>query len=116
MLVSTLNLSKTDSPLLFLLGRGDIRRDFDATLEGENRAEGETDLIVLRLTPRQPQPDFSHLILEISPTTFLIHRLTVVEPIGQQNEYQLSDIQENVKIPDQQFELKVPSYVEVIEE
>jgi lipoprotein signal peptidase/chaperone LolA len=116
MLVSDLNLSESNSPLLFLLGRGDIRRDFDASLEEVSREERSTDPIILRLTPRQLQPDFSYLILEISPVTFLIHRLTVVEPIGQQNDYQLSDIQENVKIPDQQFELKVPSDVEVVQE
>jgi outer membrane lipoprotein-sorting protein len=72
--------------------------------------------VLLRLTPREPHPDFSELLLYISPTTYLIQKLTVVEPIGQQNEYELTDFKVNEPVPDEQFELEVPSHVEVIED
>lgn len=112
-LVSDLNLSKAGSPLLFLVGRGNIERDFLVSREEE--AE-QSSLIRLRLTPKVPQADYSYLVLEIEPDSFLIRSLTVVEPIGQENEYRLRDFQENVQIPDRMFKLKIPSDVEVIEQ
>lgn len=114
-LVSDLNLEEGDSPLLFLLGRGDIQRDFMVSMENDLDG-GEYRGVLLRLTPRVPQPEFSHLFLEISRPDLLVRRLTVVEPIGQENEYVLTNIERNVQIPDHQFKLQIPSDVEVIEQ
>jgi signal peptidase II len=115
-LVSNMDLGESNSPLLFLLGKGDIRRDFLVEIDEEESEVDEDDPILLRLTPRQPHPDFSEVLLLISPTTFLINKLTVVEPIGQQNEYELTSFKPNEPIPDHQFKLEVPSHVEVIED
>jgi signal peptidase II len=110
-LVSRMDLDEIDSPLLFLLGRGDIRREFEVEIK-----ETEGGSVLLQLKPRTPHPEFSELLLHVSPTTFLIEKLTVVEPIGQQNEYELTGFKTNAPIPDDQFKLKVPSHVEVIED
>ena len=110
-------LSDSGSPLLFLLGKGDIRRDFDSVVENSaEKSEAELDTVTLKLTPKVPNPEFIYLILEIEKDSFLIRKLTVVEPIGQQNEYALKNMKENVRIPNKQFELKIPSNVEVIEQ
>ena len=101
-------------PLLFLLGRGDIQADFHVQLEKEDQGIEEENLLI-RLTPKRPQGNLSHLILEIIPSTYLIKRLSVIEPIGNRNDYILSGLQENVRISDRQFRLDVPSNVEVIE-
>jgi lipoprotein signal peptidase/chaperone LolA len=114
LLVSDLNLQDSDSPLLFLLGRGDIQRDFMVSME--NQGGADESRVILRLTPRVPQPDFSYLLLELSRSELLIRRLTVVEPIGQENEYVLTNIERNVQIPDRQFRLDVSADVEVIEQ
>ncbi len=114
-LVSDLDLENEQSPLLFLLGRADIERDY--LVSSENEAETiDADDFILRLTPRKPQPDFSYVLVEIAPSDYLIRRLTVVEPIGQENEYLLTDFQQNVQIPDRVFRLKIPPNVEVIEQ
>jgi len=115
-MVSELDLENADSPLLFLLGKGDFEHDFEIEIEEDNTTTDQLSGIVLRLVPREPHPEFSQLLLEIDPVSFMIRKLTVIEPIGQQNEYLLKDIQENVKIPDRQFRLKIPSNVEVIEQ
>jgi signal peptidase II len=112
-LVSQMDLEEMNSPLLFLLGRGDIRREFLVELEEESV---ESASVLLRLIPKQPQPEFSELLLLISPTTFLIQKLTVVEPIGQKNEYELTEFNVNAPISDDQFELKIPPHVEIIED
>lgn len=114
-IVSRLSLDEVDSPLLFLLGKGDIERDFDVEVippQGENAENG----IRLRLTPKQPQPEFIELLLDIRLPEYVINRLTVIEPIGQQNAYDLSDFRENVQIPNEMFKLDLPSKVEVIEQ
>ncbi len=100
-------------PLLFLLGRGNIQADFHAQFEKEDQSIEEGNLLI-RLTPKRPQSNFSYLILEIIPSTYLIKRLSVIEPIGSRNDYILFGLQENVRISDGQFRLDVPSNVEVI--
>ncbi|MFZ0426529.1 MAG: signal peptidase II [Acidobacteriota bacterium] len=115
LLVSDLDLENEQSPLLFLLGRVNIERDYLVSREQDAELVDPGD-IVLRLTPRKPQPDFSYVLVEVASSDSLIRRLTVVEPIGQENEYLLTDFQQNVQIPDRIFRLKVPSDVEVIEQ
>ena len=115
-MVMELDLESADSPLLFLLGKGSFEKDFEIEIEEHNIAEDQSSPLILHLIPREPHPEFTELILEVDPVSYMIHKLTVVEPIGQQNEYLLTDIQENVKIPDRQFKLKIPSNVEVIEQ
>lgn len=115
-MVSELDLENADSPLLFLLGKGNFEQDFEIETAEDSTKTDQLSGLVLRLIPREPHPEFTQLLLEIDPVSFMIQKLTVIEPIGQQNEYLLTDIQENVKIPDRQFRLKIPSNVEVIEQ
>jgi len=116
-LVTDLDLGDIESPLLFLLGRGDFRRDFNAQFENPGDMDPANEsTIKLRLIPKKPHPEFTHLILEIERERYLIQKLTVVEPIGQQNQYSLTNVKENVQIPNKRFDLKIPSSVEVIEQ
>ena len=111
--ISDLDLETADTPLLFLLGPKRIRDDFLVEFETREGPLNESNLI-LRLTPIRARPEFSHLLLELSPETYLIHRLSVVEPIGNRNDYILSRFRENVKIRDKQFRLELPDGVEII--
>lgn len=112
-LISELDVESARSPLLFLLGKGDIAKDFQVEEESSEQPLRKEHLL-LRLTPHRPQPEFSYLLLEIDPSSHLIFRLVVQEPIGQRNDYILSEMKENVKIPDRQFKLDIPSDVEII--
>ncbi len=114
-IVSSLDLENSDSPLLFLLGMGNIERDFLVSLESEDGPEA-ADTLLLRLTPRTPQPEFSYLLAAVEKEKYWIRRLTVVEPIGQENEYVLSNVEQNVDIPDKRFQFKIPSNAEVIQQ
>ena len=69
---------------------------------------------MLRLMPVKAQGEFSHIILEINPRNFLIHRLIVIEPLGNRNEYIFTNLKEDVTIPNQRFRIKVPEGVEII--
>ena len=56
----------------------------------------------------------SRLILEIDPSSDLIYRLIVIEPIGNRNEYVMKNFRENVRISDRQFIFKLPKDVQVM--
>jgi outer membrane lipoprotein carrier protein len=112
-MVSDLRLDTASTPLLFLLGRGDVERDFivERVTEEGPRQPGN---LLLRLNPIEPQPEFSHLILEVIPDSFLIHRLTVFDHLGSRNDYTLTNLRVNPRIPDRQFRFRIPSDAEVI--
>lgn len=110
---SDLRLDHAETPLLFLLGKGDVRKDFRVEFEEEETVRREGNLL-LRLVPIVPLPEFSYVLLEIDPKEWLIYRLAVVEPIGQRNDYILENLRVNVAIPDRQFRLEVPPGTEVI--
>ena len=112
-IVTELDLSEVRTPLFFLLGKGDIQKDFQVELEEQEEALEPANTLI-RLTPKQPQGEFSFLLLEVDSSSYLIRRLVVVEPIGNRNEYILSDFQENIRIPDKQFDFKIPEGVEVM--
>ena len=112
-IVSDLDLSSVQTPLLFLLGKGNILEDFHVELEEQEEALESANTLI-RLMPKVPQGEFAFLILEVNSSTYLIRRLVVVEPIGNRNEYILSNFKENIEIPDKQFEFEVPADVELM--
>lgn len=112
-IVSDLDLENASTPLLFLVGRGKIQEDFQVELEEVEKPLKAENLLV-RLTPKRPQGGYSYLMLEIDPSTYLIYRLIVIEPIGNRNEYIMKNIRENIRISDQQFRFKLPKDVEVL--
>ena len=112
-IVSDLDLSNAQTPLLFLMGRGNLGEDFQVGLEPEETPlQGEN--ILIRLTPKKPQGIYSYVILEVDPSNYLVRRLIVIEPIGNRNEFIMMNFRENIPIPDGQFNFKVPPGVEVM--
>ncbi|MDA2926512.1 outer membrane lipoprotein carrier protein LolA, partial [Acidobacteria bacterium AH-259-G07] len=112
-IVSDLELNSAPTPLLFLVGKGNIKEDFEVELEQEENPLQAGNLLI-RLTTKRPQGEFSHVILEFNPSSYLIQRLIVIEPIGNRNEYILTNLRENIRIPDRQFRFKVPAGAEVL--
>jgi len=113
--VSELDLEDVQTPLLFLIGMGNIQRDFATSWEQEEQPVGE-ETVLLRLTPRQHQPEFTHVLVELFPASHRIYRLAVIEPIGDRIDYIFTEFKENVRISDSKFQLNVPSEVEIIEQ
>lgn len=112
-IVSNLQLEGSHTPLLFLMGKGNLEKGFDVQMEtGESPLQ--RDNLLLRLTSKNPQGEFSHLILEFSPSSSLIHRLIIVEPLGNRNEYVFTNLQENVRIPERQFKFEIPDEAQIV--
>jgi chaperone LolA len=100
-------------PFLFLLGRGNLRRDF-ARIElvsGERPAEPGN--VVLKLVPKRAPEEFKQLLVELSPASFEVRRLVIFERSGARMDFLLSNVQENYAAPDAQFKFTIPTGVTV---
>jgi outer membrane lipoprotein carrier protein len=100
-------------PFLFLLGRGNLRKDFSRIeLLSDERAIDAGNQ-VLRLVPRRAPEDFKKLLVEVNPSTFQVRRMVLFERNGARMEFMLSDIQENYVAPDNQFHFVPPAGVTI---
>lgn len=98
-------------PFLFLLGRGDLRRDFSRI----EVASGETALVpghqVLRLFPKRAPEEFKQLLVEVSPASFEVRRMVIFERSGARMDFLLANLHENYVAPESQFQFTPPAGV-----
>jgi chaperone LolA len=102
------------TPLRFLLGQGDLSREFVASWEKEFKPKVE-GTVVVRLIPRSPESEYAYVVLESDERTFDLRRIVVREPSGNYSEFTLTDVMTNVHIDNKQFQFKIPKGVEVIQ-
>jgi outer membrane lipoprotein carrier protein len=105
--------SDVRTPFLFLLGRGNLRRDFKR-IEFSAESPVQAGNRVLRLIPKRTA-DFREIVLEIVPASFQIARLSLTDANGARSDFLFSNIQENSASDDSLFTFKVPAGVQVIE-
>ena len=95
-------------PFLFLLGRGNLRRDFTrielATGESPSGAGNQ----LMRLFPRRAPEEFKQLLVEVSPASYEVRRMVIFERDGARMDFLMSNIRENVIAPDGQFQFITP--------
>jgi len=96
---------------MFLLGRGNLRRDFKR-IEFASESPARAGHRVLRLIPKRAQ-EFRELLVEIKPDDLELARLSFVDHNGARSDFLLSNIRENVPASDAQFTFKPPAGVEV---
>ena len=101
------------TPLLFLFGQADARDDFEVTLDTNGQPSDSANLS-LNLHPRRPSGEFTHVVVKIDKRTYLINGLSIFETLGGRNDYILTNIRENIPIPNQRFRFKIPPGVDVI--
>ena len=93
----------------FLLGRGDVLRDFEVTPQ---RCDDEIAELVLR--PRRPE-SFERLELRADRKSGDLLRTTVVDLLGNVTEVSFSQIRVNLDPPAETFGFEPPPGVEVID-
>ena len=100
------------TPLIFLLGGGNIRRDYKVTAETEHKPLS-ADTLLLRLTPVRDE-EYLFVVLELDERTYDIRRVIIRERSGSTSEYLLSDMVTNQKMADKDFQFKPPRGVEIV--
>jgi outer membrane lipoprotein carrier protein len=99
----------TGAAAQFLLGAGDMRRDFfvEAVSCSETAAE-------LELVPRQPAT-YEKLFLQVDPKTGDVRKTRIVDLLGNVVEVEFSEQQFNSKPAESEFRFEVPEGAKVIE-
>src|SRR5215212_2178450 len=95
-------------PFLFLLGRGNLRRDFSRIeLAGDENPTGAGN-VMLRLFPKRAPEEFKQLLVEVDPSSFEVKRMVIFERNGSRMDFLLSNVRENFLAPDSQFQFTPP--------
>jgi len=106
--------------LQFLLGMGNISRDFDYRLlkteEKKNFSTAKGNWIYL--TPKKERVDdfgpLEALILNINPKTQLVSDAWIIDPIGTKTHWQFERIRLDKGISDKTFQFQIPKNVQVL--
>jgi outer membrane lipoprotein carrier protein len=102
-----------NTPLEFLLGAGNIGKDFTASWETEFKPK-DKDTVLIHLMPRVNNVAYRFLVLELDQATFDVRGIVIRELAGNTMEFRLSSVAINVKIDKKQFQFKRPKGVEII--
>jgi outer membrane lipoprotein carrier protein len=98
------------STVLFLMGKGDIVRDFNVKW-----AEGGTENTYrLRLDPKTRQAEYDWLEVAADRHTLQIVGLTAADAQGGRSSFSFSNFKENVGLADKMFQFSIPRGTEVI--
>lgn len=98
------------TPAAFLAGRGDIARGFTAAFDETS----STSLTVLKLTPRQSEPEYEYLVVAVDPSTLQIRALTTRDRQGGDSTLAFSNLKENQGVADKEFVFRIPRGVDII--
>jgi outer membrane lipoprotein carrier protein len=100
-------------PFLFLLGRGNLRRDFSRIEIASNENSAGAGNVMLRLVPKRAPEEFKQLLVEVDPSSFEVKRMVIFERNGARMDFLLSNVRENFLAPDSQFQFTPPPGVAV---
>jgi outer membrane lipoprotein carrier protein len=101
------------TPTLFLAGKGNLTRDFTASIAQVPRGM-PAGTRALKLEPKTPQRDYDWLILIVDPATLAIRGLVTVDAQGGTSSFSFTNLKENVGLADKEFAFKIPSGVDVV--
>ncbi len=99
------------APFMFLLGRGNLRRDF-ARIEFASEAPIRAGHRVLRLIPKR-NSDIRELLIEIEPNSLRLTRLSLLKSGNARIDFLLNNGQENAVLADSVFTFQPPAGVAV---
>jgi len=101
------------TPLLFLAGKGDLTRDFTATIV-DTPPELPKGSESLKLLPNARQNDYDWLIVTVEPQSLAIVGLQTVDAQGGKSSFAFSNLKENVGLSDKDFAFRIPRGVDVV--
>jgi outer membrane lipoprotein carrier protein len=101
------------TPTLFLAGKGNLTRDFTASLT-DLPAGMPAGARALKLIPKARQPDYEWLVLVLDPATLSIRGLVTVDAQGGKSSFFFNNLRENIRLTDKEFAFRIPRGVDVV--
>jgi outer membrane lipoprotein carrier protein len=101
------------TPALFLAGKGNLTRDFTASLVAlpPGMPPGSK---ALKLVPKTKQSDYDWLVLVVDPASLDIRGLVTVDAQGGKSSFLFTNLKQNVGLADKDFAFKIPRGVDVV--
>jgi outer membrane lipoprotein carrier protein len=99
-----------DIPLSFLLGLGNLKEEFNATLKA-----AEESLYVLRLEPKGETGGFSEILLAVSRSISDIQWVSVRDASANLTTIRFFGMKKGVGVKDSLFQLKMPDGADIVE-
>lgn len=99
-----------DTPALFLSGKGDLARDFTASIVQSPVA----DSVGLKLTPKRPEAQYDYFIVSTSQPGLQIRALATHDRQGGDSVIAFTNLKENQGISDNEFAFRIPKGADVI--
>jgi outer membrane lipoprotein carrier protein len=104
------NAFRGDIPLSFLLGLGNLKKDFRATLKASDESQN-----VLRLEPKGEAGGYSEILLGVSKSSSDILWVSVRDAASNLTTLRFSGMRKSVGIKDSLFQLQIPNGADVVE-
>ncbi len=99
---------KSSSATSFLLGIGNIKRDFKAAFASPPTPTGPVNLILDAKTGGYK------IEVGLDPKTYNLMKLTLTDQLGDVTKIDFTDIQDNVELPDSTFAFKAPPGADIV--
>ena len=97
----------------FLVGEGDLRRDFKLININESPSQKE-DHIVIEMAPKESHQAVSKLSLTVDKKTYFVIQVDVFDGLGNVTRTRFTDIKTNISLSGSFFQFKVPPGTEII--
>ncbi len=104
------NAFRTDIPLSFLLGLGNLKKDFNASLLGT-----EENQYILRLESKGDAGGYSDIRLGVRKNTADIAWISVRDGAGNLTTLRFSEMRKGVGVKDTLFQLQIPYGADIVE-
>lgn len=104
------NAFQSEIPLSFLLGIGNLRRDFKLTLKGFERGD-----YILSLAPKGEPGALGEVLLGVESQGFDILWARILDAVGNVNTVRFSNLRRGVGLKDSLFRLQVPAGADMVE-
>lgn len=101
---------RSSSPASFLLGVGQITKDFIPSVQAQNATT-----YTLRLTPKKDPEAIGLLDLEIDAKTFDIVQATIIDPLGNTTRVRFLNIDRKSPSDEALFRFTVPAGVDIVD-
>jgi outer membrane lipoprotein carrier protein len=104
------NAFRSDIPLSFLLGLGNLKKDFNAVLKAS-----EKDEYILRLEPKGEAGGFSEILLGVSRSSADIVWVSIRDAANNLTSLRFSNMKKSVGLQDSLFRINIPQGVDIVE-
>ena len=104
------NAFRGDIPLSFLLGLGNLKKEFNATLKAT-----EENSYVLRLEPKAEAGGFSEILLAVNKSSSDIIWVSIRDAAANLTTIRFSGMRKGIALNDSLFQVQIPAGADVVE-